>query len=272
MKSEFEKITTVMTLATPLRILHLFPQSMGLYGDRGNAIALLRRCALRGIPARLDTTESVESLSFGEIDIVIIGGGADKDQQRVASRLAAIDKKAFEDAIEEGLVVLAVCGGYQFLGLRYTTASGETIPGLGIFPAVTESGHGRRLIGNVEVVASRDIGGRLVGFENHGGRTWILGREASPLGFVRYGQGNNGVDGTEGCRVRNCFGTYLHGPVLPNNPSFADALVSLALSRRSNKFLRLAPLEDSVEEAARYRFLQRCKSSKRIASRLGLEF
>lgn len=258
--------------APPLRILHLFPESMGLYGDRGNALALRRRCELRNIPTEISRAESVERLSFLDADIVLIGGGADKDQKRVARRLASLDTAAFREAIESGLVVLAVCGGYQFLGLSYTTAGGEKIDGLGVFPVITMSGRGSRLIGNVEVAVRRQLGGNLVGFENHGGRTWILGRDAAPLGFVRHGFGNNGVDGTEGCRVRNCFGTYLHGPVLPNNPAFADALISLALERRGGGPSVLEPLDDTLEEAARARYLARCRRPASLAARVGLDF
>jgi CobQ-like glutamine amidotransferase family enzyme len=256
----------------PLQILHLFPESMGLYGDRGNALALKRRCEVRGIPAQIERRESVEDLSFSAADIVLIGGGADKDQERVAQKLASLDKAALREAIDAGLVVLAVCGGYQFLGLSYTTAGGEIIEGLGILPIVTTSGEGKRLIGNVEVSVPKELGGNLVGFENHGGRTWILGRDASPLGFVKYGYGNNSVDGTEGCRIHNCFGTYLHGPVLPNNPAFTDALISLALSRRKGDEVLLDPLDDVLEEAARERAILRCRQPAGLKARLGLEF
>ncbi len=259
-------------IGRPLQILHLFPDSMGLYGDRGNAIALERRCRLRGIPATLRAEESVEGLSFEDVDIVLIGGGADRDQERVAQRLASMNKQAFEDAVADGLVVLAVCGGYQFLGLSYTTAGGETLPGLGIFPVLTRSGTGRRLIGNVEVSVPAEFGETLLGFENHGGRTWILGRDASPLGYVRRGFGNNGEDGTEGCRYKNCFGTYLHGPVLPNNPAFADYLISLALARRIGRLPELPLLDDALEEAARSRALWRCRKPAGLVARLGLEF
>ncbi len=256
----------------PLQILHLFPESMGLYGDRGNALALARRCKARGIPAQVRRTESVSGISFAETDIVLIGGGADKDQKRVAQKLGALERMGFPEAVRDGLVVLAVCGGYQFLGVNYTTARGELIEGLGILPVVTVSGGGSRLIGNVEVAVGSELGGTLVGFENHGGRTWILGREARPLGFVRHGFGNNGVDGTEGCRTVNCFGTYLHGPVLPSNPAFADALIRAALQRRLGHPVTLTPLDDHFEEAARNRALTRCRRPARIASRLGFEF
>lgn len=261
----------------PLRIAHLFPSSMGLYGDRGNALALIRRCGWRGIRAELKLLESVEGFSFDHVDVVLLGGGADRDQLRVAELLASLDPRAFAEAVEDGLVVLAVCGGYQFLGLSYTTADGEKIDGLGILPVVTEAGRGPRLIGNVLVSVPPDLGGTLVGFENHGGRTWILGRKATPLGFVTVGHGNNGEDGTEGCRYRNCFGTYLHGPVLPNNPAFADRLVACALARALGEdpasiASSLPKLPDKFEASARRRAMERMLERRPLLARIGLEF
>ncbi len=263
---------TAQGLSRPLQVLHLFPESMGLYGDRGNAQALSYRCEARGIPVQVRRLESVEGISFSDVDVVLIGGGADKDQERVAAKLGALRQTGFVEAVRDGLVVLAVCGGYQFLGASYTTADGEVLRGLGVLPVVTLSGRGDRLIGNVEVVVGPELGGNVVGFENHGGRTWILGREARPLGFVRHGYGNNGVDGTEGCRLGNCFGTYLHGPVLPSNPAFADALIAAALERRLGHPVYLAPLDDTLEEAARDRALSRCRRRPALATRLGWEF
>ena len=270
-------MSAALSLRRPLRIVHLFPKSMGLYGDRGNAMALRHRCERRGIPVEMAALESVRGLSFEEADIVLLGGGADKDQERVAQKLAELDRDAFVEAIEDGLVVLAVCGGYQFLGISYTTAGGKSIPGLRILPVVTTSGLGPRLIGNIAVRVPKELGGIIVGFENHGGRTWILGHSAKPLGYVAVGRGNNGIDATEGCRLLNCFGTYLHGPVLPANPQFTDYLVCLAVARAikidpTEAASLLPPLDSRFEVAARHRALVGMSRPKSFAARLGIEF
>jgi hypothetical protein len=152
------------------------------------------------------------------------------------------------------MVVLAVCGGYQLFGRFYREASGAELAGLGVFDLWTEHpGLGAaRLIGNV--VAEYD-GDTLVGFENHGGRTY-LGDGAQPLARVRSGFGNNGRDGTEGARYRNAFGTYLHGSLLPKNPRFADRLIALALRRRYGEDIHLAPIDDRLEELAHHAALK----------------
>ena len=75
-------------------------------------------------------------------------------------------------------------------------------------------------------------GEELAGFENHGGRT-LLDPGTTPLGRVVHGYGNDGGSGAEGARAGRCFGTYLHGPLLPRNPWFADLLLTEALAHRS---------------------------------------
>jgi CobQ-like glutamine amidotransferase family enzyme len=67
--------------------------------------------------------------------------------------------------------------------------------------------------------------------------------------MVVHGYGNNGTDRTEGARVHNAFGTYVHGSLLPKNPTLADHLLRLALDRRYRDF-ELQPLDDVLETAA----------------------
>ena len=87
-----------------------------------------------------------------------------------------------------------------------------------------------------------------MGFENHGGRTY-LGGGVEPLGDVVVGHGNNGKDGTEGARRKNAYGTYLHGSLLPKNPWLTDQLILNALRRVDDSF-ELEPLDDEAEQRA----------------------
>lgn len=110
----------------------------------------------------------------------------------------------------------------------YRPAVGPDMRGLGIFDAWTihKGMHVPRCIGNIAIEWN---GSTLVGFENHGGRTYL--GTARPLGKVLKGYGNNAEDGTEGAVYRHAYGTYLHGSLLPKNPHFADYLLALALQR-----------------------------------------
>jgi CobQ-like glutamine amidotransferase family enzyme len=251
-----------------LRIAHLYPRLMNIYGDRGNVLCLVRRCRDRGIDVEVTELGPGDRLDPAAHDLIFIGGAQDREQRRVADDLLQVKGATLREAVEAGVVVLAVCGGYQLFGRFYREASGAELPGLGVFDLHTEHpGPGApRLIGNV-VARLVDHSGlvegpaaerrpepveggedTLAGFENHGGRTY-LGAGAQPLARVVSGHGNNGGDGTEGARYRNAFGSYLHGSLLPKNPRFADRLIALALSR-TNGDVTLAPLDDAVEEAA----------------------
>lgn len=226
----------------PLTIVHLFPELLNLYGDGGNVIALTRRLQWRGLPVEVREVGMGDAMDFSQADIVFIGGGADREQMIVKDAMVA-RKSELSAYVADGGVLLAVCGGYQFLGHSYAMDD-VVVEGLGVIDMETVRGEGR-LIGNA-VIQSDICDAPIVGFENHGGRT-TLGSDAKPLGRV-LGKtfGNNGEDGFEGVHQGNLIGTYLHGPLLPKNPQVADYLIARAFDRRGDA-LELAPLDDAVE-------------------------
>ena len=237
----------------PLRIGHLYPESMNIYGDIGNVRALERRARWRGI--------DVEVLAIGPgpadlrgCDLLFMGGGQDRDQSRIFADFARTKRETLASAIAEGAAVLAVCGGYQLLGHAYVDADGNELEGLGLLDLRSGAGDDR-WIGNVLVEAAPQLGLEprfIVGFENHGGRTQ-LGPGLQPLGRVVVGGGNNGSDGGEGVVCGRVVGTYLHGSLLPKNPALTDWLLTAAVAHRDGDGNRLAPLDDRVELAAHAR-------------------
>ena len=236
--------------ARPLRIGHLYPDLMKIYGDLGNVIALRNRAAWRNIP--VEVVELGEgSWDAREVDIFFIGGGQDLDQSRMYLDLLG-KRSQLVSAVTSGAAILAVCGGYQLLGHAYSDAHGKVLEGIGLIDGTTTAGEGR-WIGNVVVEAGEALGlgpVPLAGFENHGGNTW-LGSGVAPLGRVLVGGGNNGVDGTEGAVQGNVIGTYLHGSFLPRNPRVADWLLAAGLRHRDKAWIGpLADLDDTVELAA----------------------
>jgi CobQ-like glutamine amidotransferase family enzyme len=234
-------------LAKKLRVAHLYPKLMNIYGDRGNIMCLKRRCESRGIEFELEELSLNDRLRPDRTDLIFIGGAPDREQRRVAEDMREVKGDALREAVGSGVTVLAVCGGYQLMGHYYRTAEGEELPGMGLLDIWTEHpGPGApRCIGNIVVEWDE---GTLVGFENHGGRT-RLSTKAKPLGRVVAGYGNNGQDGGEGAVQDGIFGTYMHGALLPKNPAFADHVIQTALSRR-HKDVVLVTIDDRVEHEA----------------------
>ena len=225
-----------------LKIAHLYPDLLNLYGDIGNITTIKKRCEWRGIEAQVDSIYGNEKIAFTDYDLVFLGGGSDREQLLVRDKLISM-KKEISAYVENNGVLLAVCGGYQLLGSYYKLEK-ETIKGLEILNIQTEVGK-TRLISDV-VLENEDFG-TIVGFENHGGRTYI--NDHTPLGKVLYGNGNNGTDGYEGVIYKNVIATYLHGSLLPKNPKLADHIIKMMLEQRGLKS-ELKELDDSVENEA----------------------
>ena len=239
----------------PVRIAHLFPDLLNLYGDGGNVTVLQRRLQWRGVPVEVVAVPHGERIDLSTVDLVFLGGGPDREQ-----RMASLDLLAMADDlrayVEEGGPLLAICGGYQILGRTWLLGD-EEIAGLdilGIRTGRAEGGSTNRLIENIALsspIASHPV----VGFENHAGRTY-LDQGVEPFGRVvsGVGHGNNDDDKADGARRNNVIGTYLHGPLLGKNPEVADFLLQRALERcaaRNGVDLgELAPLDDAVELAA----------------------
>lgn len=226
-----------------LTIGHLYPDLLNLYGDRGNIQCMMKRSIWRGIEAETIEFRLEDDIDFSKLDIVLLGGGSDREQMIVCNKLLHI-KNDFKAYVEDGGSVLAVCGGYQLLGHYYKT-SDSTMEGLSLVDLHTEHGS-PRLIDNI-VLENKDFSLPIVGFENHGGRTYI--GDNKPFGKVLCGYGNNGEDKTEGVLYKNVIGTYLHGPLLPKNPHICDYLLSNALERKYG-VKELAPLDDTQETEA----------------------
>ena len=199
-----------------------------------------------------------DKIDFSKLDSVLLGGGSDREQELVCGFLKDI-REDFKAYVEDGGVVLAVCGGYQLLGKYYKTDK-KTIEGLGILNITTEW-QPERLIRNI-VLNSPLFEQPVVGFENHGGRTYI--GDHTPFGKVFYGLGNTGKSGYEGVVYKNVIATYLHGPLLPKNPQVCDYLLERALKRKYGEDVKLEPLADELEHKANSCIVDRYSDRKYI--------
>ena len=261
-----------------LNITQLYPSEMNIYGDNGNALALKKRAELCGFAVKLRAFEPGDSPEIlRESDVILGGGGQDSGQEKVLEDLQK-NAEILRGLAADGAVMLVICGLYQLFGKFFRESDGTELDGIGIFNAETVAGP-KRLIGNITIATEF---GRLVGYENHSGLTYLRGGQAA-FGRVEMGAGNNGRDGeigwnfaalkaeflagksarkggilrdendekvrekheilrekpseknvggSEGARENNCFGSYLHGPILPKNAAFAQELLRLAVVRK----------------------------------------
>jgi len=251
-----------------LTIGFLYPQLLNLYGDYGNVECLVRRCQWRDIEVVVREISSGQDFPWREIDLLFAGGGPDLSQKLVAEDLVRIKAEGLKHYLEAQKVGLFICGSYQLLGHYYRPWQGEDLPGADVLDFYTQH-FGlakKRCVGNVVVNLNSKLlaevkqfysglcGKTLVGFENHGGRTY-LGKYLSALGKVVRGWGNTGEDEGEGVRFKNFLGTYLHGPLLPKNPHLADWLIGKALSLKYEQSVSLPSLDDSLAWAAHQKAL-----------------
>ncbi len=202
-----------------INILHLYPDLLNLYGDKGNIAALSKRLLWRGINAEVFEVEG--ELSLENCDILYLGGGGEREEAEVFEKLFPY-KEAIKEYAEKGGVLLATCGGFELLG---------------------------RLIGNV--VLECEYEGEsfdVVGFENHLERVNI--KNYTPLAKVVSGFGNDEKGKCEGIIYKNIFATHLHGPLLPKNPTLCDIIIKKALENKGEKADILKPLDDNFEQIA----------------------
>lgn len=231
---------------TTITIIQLYPKDMNLYGDWGNTLVLKKRLEWRGFGVEIIDHNPGDATDFSTGDIFVGGGGQDAGQLAIQDDLLSRGEE-LKTLANDGVPMLLICGMYQLFGRQFVTNDGSIIRGIGVLPVETTAGE-ERLIGNITLES--DQFGAIVGYENHSGQTF-LDDTVQPLGKVVRGAGNNTTDGTEGVQFNNVIATYLHGSLLPKNPTIADFLIAKALKRRGISTDDLKPLEvDALAQTA----------------------
>ena len=253
------------TTSYQITLCWLYPLLMSTYGDRGNIIVLKKIAENAGISLKIQTHEANDPASSLEsADLLFMGGAQDLQQEIVNRDLHSKKGKTLAKLVEDGVPGLYICGAYQFLGNYYKDSYGTEIPGLGVFDMYTKAPENKdRLIGNIIVKPSTNSMPQdttyFVGFENHGGRTYLKD-QTQAFAKVVTGYGNNGDDKTEGIHYKNSIGTYLHGPILPSNPELAIYLLKQGVKRKYNEDIDIK-FNTDLSKKAKMAILKRLKTN-----------
>ena len=217
-----------------LRIVSLYEDVLNIYSDRGNRLAVQARGAELGVCVDVDLISIGDQLP-ADADLVLIGGGQDREQEIVVADLLT-KGETLRSWAATGVAMLAVCGGFQLFGQGLRNSKGVFLEGIEVFDCVSVAPTfgNLRFVGDVVSQSSIEGLGMIVGYENHAGQTF-LGASAVPFAEIEFGFGNNGVDRTEGVWRNSCIGTYLHGSILPNNAQLLDWLFEKAIKHRISR-------------------------------------
>lgn len=220
-------------------IVHVLPELLGTYGDRGNVEILSWRLKQREVSHEV-LTVSVGDAIPTSADLYLLGGGEDDAQIAAMELLAKND--TLEKALAGGAHIFAVCAGFQILGTQFPASGDRVIRGLGLVGIETVSAK-HRSVGEILTRPTVPIE-MLTGFENHGGQTRFID-ELAPLGHVVKGIGNGQGSNVDGLVTPQIVATYMHGPALSRNPELADWI----LSRKLGPLATLAaPIFDQLHD------------------------
>ncbi len=231
-------------------LYHLFPDLLNLYGDYGNILTLKHHIQSLGVDVVYKKISSIEEFNKNECDFLLIGGGSNREQEIATANLSKI-KNDLKNLIENGLPVLTICGGYQFLGKYYQCLDGTVLKGLDIFDIVTKATK-TRMVGNIIVKTNF---GEIVGFENHSGETF---HNYDKLGEVLCGYGNTLEKSSEGFMYKNVIGTYMHGPILPKNSPLIKTIIKRIFEYKKVD-VDLSKLDFEFEDRARLAMINKVK-------------
>lgn len=227
-----------------VRILHFYPDLMGLYGSRANVLALERYLK------KLDCAVTVEAVLPGggadieRADFLYMGAGTERAARAAMEDLGRFGER-LKAAAQDGAAMLFAGTAMDLLGKAVREADGSAYDGLGLAPFTTE--HGRRRIVE-DVYGHTDLYPEaVVGFVNKCGVT--TGVETPLLTALDLGFGNEKEHGPEGFHWKNVMASQLTGPLLVKNPKLLETAAAAIYARRGQTLPVDRPTDVWAEKA-----------------------
>ena len=206
-----------------LKILHLYPDCMSLYGEYANVAVLRRHLEAMGVSVTVDTALFEDEPDFEHADFIYMGAGTAPTQTAALAALRphTAGRRA---PLDRGAAVLFTGNAMELLGGSIPGEDGR-LPALGFAGFLTE-GEDRRDPGDA-IAHTALWDSPVVGFMNKCSRTFMAddGDDTPLFDRLSLGMGNQREKGPEGYVSGNVFATHLTGPVLVKNPDFVDFLI-----------------------------------------------
>lgn len=198
-----------------IKILHLLPKLLSLYGEYGNVAVFANELRKAGFTVTVDSWENGQ-LDLGNYNFVYIGSGTEDNLLEANRRLAP-----YADIIEasiSGTTWLATGNAMTLFGATITRGE-ETVNALNLFPYAATIHNDKRYLG--DVLTQDDI----IGFVN---TSTVYEGITTPLFKLLLNPklGNNKTDATDGIHEEKFYGTQLIGPILVKNPHFLMKIAS----------------------------------------------
>lgn len=209
-----------------MKLYHIFPDLMNLYGDYGNLTALKAALAEGGVEAEIVPVHPGDQPDLQAADFLYMGPGTEEARNAALLHLRPL-KDALADAILTRQVPTLFTGNsWPLLGRTLTLSDGETLDGLGLFDYATSETSARYTGDAIAAPAADGLPNQpVVGFLNR--CDTVRGVDA-PLFTLEMGRGNDGADrSAEGFLQGGFHATHLIGPLLVKNPHLLAYFASL---------------------------------------------
>lgn len=226
-----------------IRIIHFYPDLMGLYGSYANVLVLKRRLEGLGNAVTVETVVPGREADIAHADFLFMGAGTERSQKAAMADFARFGG-AVKDAAESGTAMLFAGTAMELLGKTVTDADGRVYDGIGLAGFTSVQGK-KRFVEDVYGVTAL-FPEAVVGFMNK--CSVITGVETPLLESLALGFGNDGEKKPEGFHWKNVFASELTGPILVKNPRLLDAVAEAICRQRGETLPEERPVDRWAED------------------------
>lgn len=197
-----------------IRILHLFPKRLSLYGEYGNVSILKKVLSDAGFTVSVEEYEE-GTLSLDGIDFAYVGSGTE-DALMIANDILSANGTAVKAAINANTVWLATGNAPALFG-KSICRYGETKDAAGIYTYTCTIDDNGRFTGDVLTDSENIFNAPLIGFINTSCTFRGIDKPMSNLKLNSH-LGSDKNSSSDGFVSNNFFATQMIGPFLVKNP------------------------------------------------------